>query len=103
MVDFLTAIAVFFAGFLAGLAFFGGLLLTVDKGLSSRHPALWFFGSWMLRVVFTVGVFYLVSGGQWQRLLICMAGFLVARVALTRWFTAHGKPDASGMGGSDAT
>jgi F1F0 ATPase subunit 2 len=31
-----------------------------------------------------VSGFYFVSHGNWQKLLACLAGFLIARVALTR-------------------
>jgi hypothetical protein len=28
--------------------------------------------------------FYLVGGGQWQRLLACLVGFVIARLIVTR-------------------
>ena len=37
------------AGVLLGVLFFGGLWWTVQRGLVSRRPALWFVGSFLLR------------------------------------------------------
>lgn len=72
------------AGLAIGAFFFGGLWWTVRKGLSSPNPALWFIGSMLLRTSIAIGGFFFVSGGQIQRLLLCLAGFLTARVAVTR-------------------
>ncbi len=43
------------AGFLLGAFFFGGLWWTVKRGVSSQRPALWFFGSMLLRMSITLG------------------------------------------------
>lgn len=83
MRDWLTLAPVFVAGLLLGALFFGGLWWTVRKGLVSTRPALWFLGSLVLRMVIAVGGFYLVSGGQWQRLLACLVGFVLARLLVT--------------------
>jgi F1F0 ATPase subunit 2 len=72
------------AGVLIGAFFFGGLWWTVRKGLTSKHPALWFFGSTLLRTSFAVAGFYFVSGGDWRRVLACLFGFFIARVLVTR-------------------
>lgn len=75
------------AGGALGTLFFGGLWWTVQRSVSSQRPALLFLGSFVLRMSTTVAGFYFVSGGRWQRLLLCLLGFLVAREtvkALTR-------------------
>ena len=41
----------FVAGALLGAFFFGGLWWTVQKGVTSEQPALWFLGSLLLRTV----------------------------------------------------
>jgi len=74
------------AGVLLGAIFFGGLWLTVRKGASSNQPALWFFGSLLLRMSIALAGFYFVSGGHWERLLLCLLGFVMARLAVT-WLT----------------
>lgn len=73
------------AGTALGIVFFGGLWWTVRKGLSSQQAGLWFSGSLLLRTGITVMGFYFVSQGEWPRLLACLLGFLLARVAVTRW------------------
>jgi len=73
------------AGGVIGAIFFGGLWWTVRKGVASPRPALWFFGSLLLRTAITLAGFYLVvAGGHWERLLLCLLGFVIARVVVTR-------------------
>ena len=72
-------ILAFIAGFLLGTLFFGGLWFTVKKAVSTKIPALWIFSSFFLRISITLVGFYFVSSGNWKRLLICVAGFIVAR------------------------
>ena len=73
-------------GLLLGVMFFGGLWWTVRKGFSSKRPALWFFGSLLLRMSIALAGFYFVSGGHWERLLLCLLGFVVARLVVM-WLT----------------
>ncbi len=73
-----------FAGAVFGLFFFGGLLWTVRRAIDSRRPALWVGGSLLLRMGCTAGGFVVVSAGDWQRLLACLLGFLVARWLVVR-------------------
>ena len=74
------------AGLLLGAFFFGGLWWTVRKGLSAKQPALLFLGSSLLRTGVVLIGFYLVSAQQWQRLLLCLLGFVAARFVVT-WLT----------------
>ena len=67
-----------------GVLFFGGLWWTVCKGVASESPAAWFFGSLVLRMGIALGGFCLVGNGDWERLILCLAGFVVARLAVTR-------------------
>ena len=78
------------AGVLLGAIFFGGLWWTVRKGVSSEQPALWFFGSLLLRMSIALTGFYFVSGGQWERLLLCLVGFVMARLVVTRLTRSSG-------------
>jgi len=72
-----------FAGMLLGAFFFGGLWWTVRKCLITPHPAIWLLGSGLIRMSATLAGFYFVSGGQWQRLLACLMGFIIARLIVT--------------------
>lgn len=71
-------------GVLLGTIFFGGLWWTVQKGFYAKHPGLWFFGSLLLRMSIALSGFYFVSGGHWERLLVCLAGFFIVRLIVTR-------------------
>lgn len=72
------------AGALLGVVFFGGLKLTVQKGLTSKRPYLWFIGSFLARTAIVLSGFYLVSRSDLYRLLACIAGFIAARIVMTR-------------------
>jgi F1F0 ATPase subunit 2 len=72
------------AGVLLGLFFFGGLWWTVRRGLASKRPALWFLCSLLLRTGIVLAGIYFVSGGRWDGLLACLAGFVIARFIVTR-------------------
>ena len=72
------------AGFLLGGIFFGGLWWTVQRALSSKSIARWFLGSLLLRMGIVLAGFYFVARGYWLRLLLCLLGFLIARVVVLR-------------------
>ncbi len=74
----------FAAGLVLGAIFFGGLWWTVRRGLTAAQPALWFFGSMILRTGVVLFGFYLVGGTDWARWLMCLLGFMVARLAVHR-------------------
>lgn len=84
MPETLTLVLAGAAGAGLGALFFGGLWWTVRKGVSSERPALWFFGSLLLRTSIVLVGFYFVSGRQWQRLLLCLLGFVVAHGIVNR-------------------
>lgn len=72
------------AGFFLGAFFFGGLWWTVKRGVSSRRPALWFLGSMLLRMSITLAGFYSVGRENWKRWLLCLLGFVLARLVVQR-------------------
>ncbi len=72
------------AGLVLGAVFFGGLWWTIRKGMASPAPALWFLGSFVLRMGVVVAGFYFVAGPHWQRLVSCLLGFVLARLLVTR-------------------
>jgi F1F0 ATPase subunit 2 len=72
------------AGLGLGAIFFGGLWWTVRKGLSSRQPAFLFLGSMLLRTGIVLAGFYLVADQRLGRLLLCLAGFVMARMVVTQ-------------------
>ena len=90
----LTLMPAWAAGGMIGAMFFGGLWWTVQKALLSARPALCFFSSWLLRMSLALTGFYFVAGGHWQRLLMCLLGFVMARPVVTR-FTGTAKKSTS--------
>jgi len=82
-----AALLAFAAGVALGVFYFAGLWWTVARGVAARHVALWFFASLLLRTAVTMLGFYLLGHGSWQRLLVCLAGFVMARLLVTRFTT----------------
>lgn len=74
------------AGVALGLVFYAGLWWTVHRAATFRRPGLSVLTSLLLRMSVTLGGFYLVAGDDWARLLLCLAGFVLARAAVT-WLT----------------
>ncbi len=79
-------------GGVLGVIYFGGLWWTVRKGLASERPALWFFGSMLLRMSIVLAGFYFIAHGHWQRLLLSLLGFIIARLVVTRLTRTAEKP-----------
>ena len=86
MNEFLSLALALAAGLLLGAIFFGGLWWTVHRGVSSQQPALWFFGSMLLRMSIALAGFYFVGREHWERWLLCLLGFVLARLVVT-WLT----------------
>jgi F1F0 ATPase subunit 2 len=86
MIEIPGLLLAFLAGGALGGIFFGGLWWTVRKGLSSKQPALWFVPSLLLRMSIVLAGLYFVAHGRWQRLLLCLFGFVIARL-LVKWLT----------------
>lgn len=84
MHDLLPLAVSLVTGVVLGAMFFGGLWWTVVRGVSSPRPALCFFGSKLLRTTLALGGFYLVGGVRWERWLLCLLGFVVARLIIAR-------------------
>lgn len=73
------------AGIGLGMLFFGGLWFTVKKAVRARVPALWIFSSFFLRIGITLLGFYFVGAGNWQRLIICLIGFIIGRLIVVHF------------------
>lgn len=83
MNEILSLLPAVVAGMLLGVIFFGGLWLTVTKGLGSKKASLIFLGSLFLRMAIILVGFYFVGGDSWQKMLACLVGFLIARIVIT--------------------
>ncbi|HEU4718981.1 MAG TPA: ATP synthase subunit I [Bacteroidia bacterium] len=70
---------VFVAGIILGVIFFGGLWLTVTKGMRTALPGLVFLLSFFLRTGIVLPGFYFLAAGDWKKMLAGIAGFILAR------------------------
>ncbi len=87
MNEMLTLVVAWMAGGMLGAIFFGGLWLTVIKAAATQRAALWFPISLLLRMGIAIAGFYAVGHGHWERLIVCLLGFVMARLivmSLTR-------------------
>ena len=85
MKDYYYLVLSAFYGIAIGIFFFGSLWWTVQKGLTAVRPVLLFFVSFIIRTSVALIGFYLVSCGQWQNLLTCLLGFVIARAVVNRF------------------
>lgn len=92
MNEMMNLVPALLTGVVLGMLFFGGLWWTVRKGVSSARPVRWFFGSLLLRTCLTLVGFYVVSDGHWETLLVCLLGFTLARLMVTRLTRLAEKP-----------
>ncbi|MCD8499233.1 MAG: hypothetical protein LRY35_04730 [Clostridiales bacterium] len=70
-------------GALLGFLFFVGLWLTIQKGLVSAHPGIWFALSLLLRLGMGVLGFVWAARQGWQQLVAALGGFIVVRSVLS--------------------
>jgi len=92
MNETLSLVPALVTGVLLGVIFFGGLWWTVQKVVSSQWSALWFIGSLLLRMSIALTGFYFIARGHWERLLLCLFGFVIARLIFTRLTRVVEKP-----------
>src|SRR5271169_2448448 len=86
MNEFLSLALALAADVLLGAIYFGGLWWTVFRGVLSQRPAPWFFASLLLRMSITLAGFYFVGREHWERWLLCLVGFVLARLVV-KWLT----------------
>jgi F1F0 ATPase subunit 2 len=92
MTEALGLVLALVTGLLLGAVFFGGLWWTVSRMASSKRPVLLLFGSLLLRTCVALGGFYLIERGHWERLLVCLLGFVIARILVTLLTRVAEKP-----------
>ncbi len=85
--DFLT----FTLGLILGIFYFSCLWFTVQHLTHTQHPVLLIVGSGIGRLSVALLSLYFIVGGDWERLIIALLGFLLARTLLI----AHWRPRSS--------
>ena len=87
----LSLLPALIAGIILGILFFGGLWYTVRMGLRSKKSGLIFIVSLIIRMVIVLLGFYFIGENNWQKMLVCLGGFLIARIVITRVTIKHEK------------
>jgi F1F0 ATPase subunit 2 len=82
MIEYLGLTGALLAGIAVGGLFFAGLLWTVRKSASVKQPAVWLFGSLILRTGGVLTAFYVIGKEDWRRWVACLAGFVLARTCV---------------------
>ncbi len=82
-------ILILLAGFGLGVAFYGGLWLTVRALPKSKHATLLALVSFWGRSGLVIGGLLLAMDASWQRALVCLVGFTMARLLLARRVPDH--------------
>lgn len=86
-------------GVIAGIIFFGGLLMTVRRLVQAPHPYYLAIVSFILRFAAIGVIFVSISyGGHWERLLACMLGFVMTRMAVVRYVQRKDKQSGADTG-----
>jgi len=82
-------VVILLAGFALGIIFYGGLWLTIRALPKSRHAVALALASFWGRTGLVIGGLLLAMDSTWQKALICLLGFALARIALSRWGPLH--------------
>ena len=80
----------FFAGGMMGVFFFAGLWWTVQNGVVSENPALWFLTSLLLRTVHSGWILFLRFARSLSRLVACLLDSC-SRVIVVKRLTHAGR------------
>jgi len=80
--DWWNLMGALMAGLVAGGIFFGGLWWTTRRLLVSKHPGLLLLVSFLGRTSLVLALFFLVGRDHLDRLLVCLAGFILIRFVL---------------------
>ena len=87
----LHLIPAFAGGIVLGALFFAGLWLSVQKLRHAKRPGLLMLVGYAVRMMIVVSGFYLLSNGDWHKLVAALAGFILARILIVRMLAGHGQ------------
>lgn len=71
-------------GFAVGIVYFQGLWLTLNRYSGQKHLGSKLLVSFLIRLTLAIGVFYYFMQDDWQRLILLLIGFLIARQVMIR-------------------
>jgi F1F0 ATPase subunit 2 len=72
----------FAAGLALGAAYCAMLWFAIRRLHAARRPGLWLVGTAIPRLGVPLAGFYVVMDGRWERLMACLAGFVLARLVI---------------------
>ena len=75
-------------GMVLGAVFLAGLWFSVHGLRGARHPGLLMVTSFIARMLLVIGGFYMLSDGDWRRLVAALAGFILVRILTVRWLAS---------------
>ena len=75
-----------FMGFILGSVYFVSLWVTVRTLPSNSRFFSIIIGSLIVRITITVICLYMIMDGQWQKILLALLGFIVARNILINYW-----------------
>lgn len=90
MSNFLYLLVSLFLGFLIGILYFSTLWWTVRQLPITQQPILLIVGSLIGRLSIAILGFYLLMNGSWERLVVTLLGFILARTILIRRWRPRG-------------
>jgi F1F0 ATPase subunit 2 len=73
-------------GVMLGVLFYGGLWMTIRALLVTRYPVAVTLCSLLFRTSAVLAGVVLSSRGQWQNAVACLAGLVVGRIIVSRFF-----------------
>lgn len=85
LIDIVDSILALLMGTFLGVFYFMGLWWTVRQLGSSHYVALLFLSSMLFRTGIVIMGFYFILGDNWQRLVLGLLGFVLARVLAIRF------------------
>jgi F1F0 ATPase subunit 2 len=80
------------AGLALGTFYFGALWLTVRRLPGARQPALLALGSLAGRLCVTLLGIYLVTGGHWAKIGVCLLGLFAMRTVMIQLWQPQVSP-----------
>lgn len=87
----LAAVLTIASGIALGLAFYGGLWLTVRRLPAARHPALLALASFWMRTISVIAVVLLIVPRGWPACAELLCGFVLGRI-LVSVLVRQGRP-----------
>ena len=86
MSNFLYLLVSLPLGFFLGILYFSSLWWTVRQLPTAQQPIFLIIGSLIGRLSVAIFGFYILMNGSWERLLVALLGFILARsILIRRW------------------